>query len=114
MSRAHQLEATLRNLRLSGMVDTLDARLSQARAGELDHLEFLAMLCEDEIARRDATALERRLKAARFETTANLEEYDFTYNPKVPPSPSATWPPYASSTPASQCSCMDRSMPARP
>lgn len=84
MSRSHQLEVSLRSLRLSGMLDTLDARLAQAHAGELGHLEFLAMLCGDEIARRDATALHRRLKAARFETTANLEEFDFTFNPKVP------------------------------
>jgi DNA replication protein DnaC len=84
MSRAHQLEASLRTLRLSGMLDTLDARLAQARAGEIGHLEFLSMLCGDEIARRDAGAVDRRLKAARFETTANLEEFDFAYNPATP------------------------------
>ncbi|MGH3182068.1 MAG: IS21-like element helper ATPase IstB [Streptosporangiaceae bacterium] len=84
MTRAHQLEASLRSLRLSGMLDTLEVRLAQARAGELGHLELLAMLCEDEIARRDTAALERRLKAAHFETTANLEDYDFNFNPKVP------------------------------
>jgi DNA replication protein DnaC len=84
VSRAHQLDASLRTLRLSGMLDTLDARLAQARAGELGHLEFLHMLCDDEIARRDHAAVERRVRAARFETTANLEEYDFTFNPKVP------------------------------
>ena len=84
MTRAHQLEGSLRALRLSGMLDTLDARLSQARAGELGHLEFLAMLCEDELARRDTAALDRRLKTAHFETTANLEDYDFGFNPKVP------------------------------
>ena len=53
--RPHQLDETLRRLRLSGMVDTLDARLAQARAGELGHLEFLHMLCTDEVARREAT-----------------------------------------------------------
>ncbi len=84
MSRSHQLEASLRTLRLSGMLDTLDARLSQARAGQLGHLEFLAMLCEDEIARRDTAALDRRLKAAHFETVANLADYDFNFNPKIP------------------------------
>jgi DNA replication protein DnaC len=84
VSRSHQLEASLRTLRLSGMLDTLDARLSQARAGQLGHLEFLAMLCEDEIARRDTAALDRRLKAAHFETVANLADYDFNFNPKIP------------------------------
>ena len=40
MTRAHQLETTLRTLKLSGMLDTLDVRLGQAQAGELGHLEF--------------------------------------------------------------------------
>ena len=84
MSRTHQLEAVLRTLRLSGMLDTLDARLGQARAGKLGHLEFLQMLCEDEIARRDATAIDRRLRAARFESSAAIEEFDFSFNPKIP------------------------------
>ena len=84
MTRAHQLEASLSTLRLSGMLDTLEARLGQAQAGELGHLEFLQVLCEDEIARRDAAALERRLRAARFESTATIEDFDFSYNPKIP------------------------------
>ncbi len=84
MTRAHQLEASLATLRLSGMLDTLDARLAQAQAGELGHLEFLQVLCEDEIARREAAALERRLRAARFESAATIEDFDFSYNPKIP------------------------------
>ena len=44
------------------MLDTLDARLAQARAGDLGHLEFLQVLCEDEIARRDAAAVIRRVR----------------------------------------------------
>ncbi len=84
MTRAHQLEAGLKTLGLSGMLDTLDARLGQAQAGELGHLEFLEVLCEDEIARRDAAALERRLRAARFEQATTIEDYDFSFNPKIP------------------------------
>jgi DNA replication protein DnaC len=84
MTRPHQLEPALRALGLSGMLDTLDARLAQAHAGELGHLDFLAILCQDEITRRDAAALDRRIRAARFETAATLEEFDFGYNPKVP------------------------------
>ena len=84
MTRTHQLEASLSALRLSGMLDTLEARLGQAQRGELGHLEFLQVLCEDEVARRDAAALERRLRAARFEAAATLEDFDFSYNPKIP------------------------------
>lgn len=84
MTRRHHLEASLKALALSGMLDTLEARLAQAHAGELGHLEFLQALCEDEIARREAAALQRRLKAARFEQAATIEEFDFSFNPKIP------------------------------
>lgn len=84
MTRRHQLETTLRALKLSGMLDTLEARLGQAHAGELGHVEFLQVLCEDEIARREAAAVNRRIRAARFETPATIEDFDFSYNPKIP------------------------------
>ena len=54
------LRTALRTLKLSGMLDTLDARLTQTRDGGLGHLEFLQALCEDEIARRESAALTRR------------------------------------------------------
>jgi DNA replication protein DnaC len=84
MTRRHQLETTLRTLKLSGMLDTLEARLAQAHAGELGHLEFLQVLCEDEITRRDAAAVIRRVHQARFEQPTVIEEFDFTYNPTIP------------------------------
>ena len=78
------LDKTLRVLKLSGMLDTIDARLAQARAGELGHIEFLQVLCEDEISRRHAMAIHRRLRSARFEEQATLEGFDFTAAPKLP------------------------------
>jgi hypothetical protein len=84
MTERHQLEQTLRKLKLSGMLDTLPARLEQAQAGELGHLEFLQALCEDEIARRAHKSLRERLRRARFEEAVTLEEFDFRFNPKTP------------------------------
>ena len=78
------LAAALRELKLSGMLDTLDARLAQARAGDLGHLDFLQVLCQDEISRRETTSLQRRIRAARFETPATLEGFDFAASPKLP------------------------------
>lgn len=80
----HQLETTLRLLKLSGMLETLEVRLSQANAGELGHVEFLQALCEDELARRDAAGIARRVRAARFEQTCVIEDFDFSFNPKIP------------------------------
>ena len=84
MTKTHQLEATLRSLSLSGMLETIDVRLAQVKAGELGHVEFLQALCEDELSRRDAAGIVRRVHAARFEQTCAIEDYDFSYNPKVP------------------------------
>jgi IstB-like ATP binding protein len=78
------LDKTLRALKLSGMLDTIDARLAQARAGELGHIEFLQVLCEDEISRRHAMSIHRRLRSARFEDQATLEGFDFAASPKLP------------------------------
>lgn len=78
------LADSLRTLKLSGMLQTLDARLLQARAGELGHLEFLQVLCHDEITRRESMAIERRLRRARFDQQATLEEFDFAASPKLP------------------------------
>jgi DNA replication protein DnaC len=78
------LAAALRDLKLSGMLATLDARLAQAHAGELGHLDFLQVLCQDEISRRQSMSLARRIRRARFETEATLEGFDFSASPKLP------------------------------
>jgi DNA replication protein DnaC len=78
------LASALRDLKLSGMLATLDARLAQAGAGELGHLDFLQVLCQDEISRRQSMSLARRIRRARFETPATLEGFDFAAAPKLP------------------------------
>jgi DNA replication protein DnaC len=66
------------------MAEMLGERLAQGAAGRLGHAELLALLCGDELARRDAAGLDRRLAAARFESTAATEDFDFGYNPDIP------------------------------
>jgi DNA replication protein DnaC len=78
------LDQSLRALKLSGMLHTLDARLAQARAGELGHLEFLQVLCAEELTRHETMAMQRRLRRARFEQQTTLEEFDFHASPKLP------------------------------
>lgn len=84
MTRTHHLEDQMKSLKLFGMLDTLETRLAQATSGELGHVELLQALCQDETARRDATGLARRMKQARFEQICTIEEFDFSFNPKIP------------------------------
>ncbi len=74
----------LRQLKLSGMGDAIGARATEARTRQLDPLEFLLLLLDDELARREADGVARRLRAARFEDTCDLRDFDFSYNPEIP------------------------------
>ncbi len=83
MEMIHQIQPYLRRLRLSGMLDTLEVRLQQAIAEKISYLDFLAMLFQDEVERRNMCQLERRLKKAGFATDMTLEGFDFSFNPNI-------------------------------
>jgi DNA replication protein DnaC len=78
------LQPRLRQLHLSGMLDVVAARLDEARSRKLDPLDFLALLLDDEIARRDNEGVARRIRNARFEDVCDLRDFDFAYNPEIP------------------------------
>lgn len=84
MVTANQLPAKLRQLRLGGMMDTLDLRLDQCQKQKLGYVEFLEMLLEDEIGRRSDKRLSVRIARARFEEQKTLEEFDFEFNHEIP------------------------------
>jgi DNA replication protein DnaC len=74
----------LRQLKLSGMGDAIGARAVEARTRQLAPLEFLLLLLDDELARREADGVARRIRAARFEDHCDLRDFDFGYNPETP------------------------------
>jgi len=74
----------LRQLKLSGMGEAIGPRAAEARQRGLDPLEFLLLLLDDELARRDADNVARRIRAARFEDSCDLRDFDFSYNPELP------------------------------
>lgn len=78
------LQPRLRQLNLSGMLAVVAARLDEARSRKLDPLDFLALLLDDEIARRDNEGVARRIRNARFEDVCDLRDFDFAYNPEIP------------------------------
>lgn len=78
-----ELAPQLKMLRLSGILDSLEARNRQAIEGKLAYTEFLAMLVGDEIARRENKKFSLRLRRAQFRTTKTLEQFDFERLPKL-------------------------------
>jgi DNA replication protein DnaC len=84
MASEHHLIAKLKGLKLSGMLQTLDMRLSQAQQEHLGYVEFLEILMEDELQRRANQRLTQRVARARFEEIKTLEGFDFGSNPKLP------------------------------
>ena len=78
-----ELPPILKKLRLSGILQTLDLRTRQAIEGDLSHAEFLLRLLTDEVERRNAKQLDTRLRRANFEHRKSLEDFDFSFNPKI-------------------------------
>jgi len=78
-----QLKASLKRLRLSGLLSTIEVRLAEAAGNGLSHAEFLELIVSDEIAIREDRAIERRIKAARFRELRSIEDFDFSFNPSI-------------------------------
>lgn len=83
MELTHQLTPQLKHLRLSGILETLEARTRQAIEGKWSYHEFLARLIEDEVERRAQKQLGLRLRRANVQSSKPLEGYDFRFNPTV-------------------------------
>lgn len=77
------LEKSLKELRLSGLLQTLNVRLQEAIANRLGHAEFLELICQDELNVRQQRQMARRTKAADFRGLKTLEDFDWSFNPSI-------------------------------
>jgi DNA replication protein DnaC len=71
------LATLLKQLRLSGVLDSLEARNRQAIESQLAYTDFLALLIQDEIARREQRQFNQRLRKAQVLTDKTFERFDF-------------------------------------
>jgi DNA replication protein DnaC len=79
----HPLLPKLKALRLSGMLQTLDTRAAQATERSLTPAEFLAIMLDDELERRDQTRLDRLVTEAGIDPSKTLAQFDFAAAPQV-------------------------------
>ena len=68
----HQMTPHLKQLRLSGILETLEARNRQAIEAKWSYVDFLARLLEDEVERRTQKQLALRLRRATLNTIKTL------------------------------------------
>lgn len=80
----NELIKTLKALRLSGLIPALPARIEQAKVDNLDPAEFLEIIFNDELDKRKDRLFERRVKSARINPGKRLDNFDFSFNPKIP------------------------------
>lgn len=79
-----ELQRALRQLRLGGMAAVLETRLRQALAEPMAPIDLISCLIADELVRRSDRLLERRRKQAGFrDQQRSLDNFDFTFNPKM-------------------------------
>jgi DNA replication protein DnaC len=80
---AHPLQSKLRQLKLSGMLQTLDLRAAQATERQLSSIEFLALLLDDELERRSQQHLANRLAMSGCDSLKTLTQFDFSAAPGI-------------------------------
>ena len=79
-----ELQRALHQLRLGGMAMVLETRLRQAQAEAMPPIDLISCLVTDELTRRSDRLLERRRKQAAFRDPGKtLDNFDFTFNPKM-------------------------------
>lgn len=83
MNPMPELSPMLKQLRLSGILDSLETRNREAIAGKLAYTDFLALLIADEVARREHKKFTTRVRRAGFRSHKTLEQFDFNFIPKL-------------------------------
>jgi DNA replication protein DnaC len=77
------LDHHLKTLRLPTMLREYDKVAQQCATDAVDYPRFLLRLVELELLDRDRRAVERRIKAARFEVVKTLDTFDFLAIPSL-------------------------------
>jgi DNA replication protein DnaC len=73
---APELRGALKQLKLGPVLDVLEDRLLLAEQQKLSHADFLLLVLQDEISRRESSAAERRSRTAGLDPDMTFERWD--------------------------------------
>ena len=77
------LRAHLTNLKLSYVLEHLEALTQQAAAEQWSHLDYLSRLIEGEAHRREDRSVQRRVGLARFPVLKTIDQFDWGWPKKI-------------------------------
>lgn len=78
-----EINTFLKQLRLPYIMDYLQQRNKEAIEKKMSFPEFLSLLLQDEILGRENNKFKARIKRACVRSDKTLENFDFSFNPKI-------------------------------
>jgi len=78
-----KIKTKLRDLKLAGMVKTIESRNSYAIENKASYMDFMELLIEDEHVNRLSNSFSKRLNKSKINTQKSLDAFDFNYQPEL-------------------------------
>lgn len=78
-----KIKSKLRNLKLAGMVKSIESRNKFAIENKTSYIDFIELLIEDELVNRLSNSFYKRLSKSKIDTQKTLDDFDFNYQPEL-------------------------------
>lgn len=78
-----KIKTKLRNLKLAGMVKSIDSRNKFAIENKASYIDFIELLLEDEHVNRLSNSFSKRLNKSKIDTQKTIDAFDFNYQPEL-------------------------------
>ena len=77
------IKTKLRQLKLAGMVKSIETRNKFAIDNKVSYIEFIELLIDDEHVNRRSNSFGKRLNKSKINTQKSIDDFDFNYQPKL-------------------------------
>jgi DNA replication protein DnaC len=77
------LESQMQSLKLKGMLTHYQEITEKASQNNLSYTEYLSLLFEEELKRKNEGTVKTKINKARFPFIKTLEEFDFSFQPSI-------------------------------
>lgn len=78
-----KIKTKLRNLKLAGMVKSIESRNKFAIENKASYIDFIELLLEDEHVNRLSNSFSKRLNKSKIDTQKTIDAFDFNYQPEL-------------------------------